>query len=132
MNSVGHNLVGATDGSSGWVSTDLTGTAAAPRNARLAPLGSYGGPTETMPPLAGSPAIGAGTAADYPFTQTPITTDQRGLIRGSVVDIGAVQVSLVVESADGLLVTSAAGLTLPGGQSGGYHTSQTHQRSRPG
>ena len=58
--SQGHNLIGKTNGSSGWVGTDLTGTIAQPLNAMLAPLGNYGGPTETMALLPGSPAIGAG------------------------------------------------------------------------
>jgi hypothetical protein len=55
-------------------------------NALLAPLGSYGGPTLTMPPLPGSPAIDAGAA-------TTLTTDQRGYPRvaGAAVDIGAVE-----------------------------------------
>ncbi len=58
----------------------------------LAPLGNYGGPTQTMALLAGSPAIGAGVIADYPGTTTPITTDQRGLPLDSPnPDIGAFQ-----------------------------------------
>ncbi len=51
-------------------------------NPLLAPLGNYGGPTQTMPPLPGSPAIGAGGA-------TTLTTDQRGFPRTSKSDIGA-------------------------------------------
>jgi hypothetical protein len=53
----------------------------------LAPLGDYGGPTQTMPPLAGSPAI---DAAD---TDDPGGTDQRGFPRfvGGALDIGAVE-----------------------------------------
>lgn len=51
---------------------------------RLAPLGNYGGPTQTMPPLPGSPAIDAGGTTD-------ITTDQRGLPRVSIPDIGAAE-----------------------------------------
>jgi len=52
----------------------------------LAPLGNYGGPTQTMPPLPGSPAIDAGGP-------TTFATDQRGLARivGSAADIGAVE-----------------------------------------
>ena len=56
----------------------------------LAPLGDYGGPTQTMALLAGSPAIDAGdsTAPGLP------TTDQRGFARisGAAVDIGAYEV----------------------------------------
>ena len=37
--SLGNNLIGKTDGSSGWVSSDLTGTIAAPLNPLLAPAG---------------------------------------------------------------------------------------------
>ncbi len=85
--SSGHNLIGKTNGSSGWVGTDLTGTVAQPLNAMLAPLGNYGGPTETMALLPGSPAIGAGVVV------SGVTTDQRGLFRGSRVDIGAFQAS---------------------------------------
>ena len=58
----------------------------------LAPLGNYGGPTQTMPPLPGSPAI---DAADNPAA-IPFGTDQRGLPRFSGVgaDLGAVEVQL--------------------------------------
>jgi predicted outer membrane repeat protein len=53
-------------------------------NPGLAPLGNYGGPTQTMPPLPGSPAIdGGGT--------TILTTDQRGFPRVSTPDIGAAE-----------------------------------------
>jgi hypothetical protein len=77
-------------------------------NPLLAPLGNYGGPTQTMPPMPGSPAIGAGTPYDAPLT------DQRGQPRGSRDDIGACQVSLVVESSSGSADTTAATLSLPG------------------
>jgi hypothetical protein len=81
--SQGHNLVGVTDGSTGWVGSDLAGTAAAPLDPLLAPLGNYGGPTQTMPLLPGSPAIDAGTSTGAP------ATDQRGQGRVGAVDIGA-------------------------------------------
>jgi hypothetical protein len=62
---------------------------------QLAPLGNYGGLTQTMPPLPGSPAICAGLIADVP---SGVTTDQRGFppttTYGSnppCVDSGAVQ-----------------------------------------
>ena len=88
--SQGNNLIGETDGSSGWVGSDLTGTIALPLNPRLSPLGAYGGPTQTILLLPGSPAIGAGSLALIP---TGVTTDQRGdprLFNGKV-DIGAYQ-----------------------------------------
>ena len=86
--SKGHNLIGETDGSTGWVSSDLTGTIAAPLNPLLAPLGNYGGPTQTMALLPGSPAIDAGSNSLIP---SGVTTDQRGLSRivNGTVDIGA-------------------------------------------
>jgi len=49
----------------------------------LAPLGNYGGPTQTMALLPGSPAINAGTSTGAP------ATDQRGVSRLGAVDIGA-------------------------------------------
>ena len=86
--SQGNNLIGATDGSSGWVSSDLTGTVAAPLDAVLAPLGNYGGPTQTMALLPGSPAIDAGNNSLIP---SGVTRDQRGYTRiyHFAVDIGA-------------------------------------------
>jgi len=52
----------------------------------LAPLGNYGGTTQTRPPLPGSPAIDAGGAGCT-------ATDQRGVTRplGSACDIGSVE-----------------------------------------
>jgi hypothetical protein len=86
--SQGNNLIGETDGSSGWVSSDRTGTLAQPLNPLLAPLGNYGGPTQTMALLPGSPAIDAGNNVLIP---AGVTTDQRGLSRivDSAVDIGS-------------------------------------------
>lgn len=51
----------------------------------LAPLGNYGGPTQTMPPLIGSPAI------DPVYSTSSINTDQRGYPRRGPRDIGAVE-----------------------------------------
>jgi hypothetical protein len=60
----------------------------------LGPLGDYGGPTATMPPLADSPAIEAGSnALAVSATGMPLAADQRGLprISGAAVDTGAVE-----------------------------------------
>ena len=58
----------------------------------LAPLGFYGGPTQTMPPLPESPALNAGI-----YLAGEPTTDQRGAPRpatvGNAIDSGAVQIS---------------------------------------
>jgi hypothetical protein len=55
-------------------------------NPLLAPLGNYGGPTQTMPPLLGSPAVDQAAA-------TTLNHDQRGFPRplGLAPDIGAVE-----------------------------------------
>jgi hypothetical protein len=60
-------------------------------NPLLAPIGDYGGPTQTMPPRAGSPAIDNGL--DFAGL---LVTDQRGYprISGAHVDIGAVEAQL--------------------------------------
>lgn len=71
----------------------LVGSAADPLNPDLAPLGNYGGPTQTMPPLPGSLAIDAALANGL----MPVT-DQRGLPRvsGPGPDIGAVELAVPV------------------------------------
>ena len=93
VKSYGNNLVAEIDDtSSGWLSSDRTGTTAQPLKTLLGVLGNYGGPTQTIPLLPGSPAIGAGVKAAYPNTTTPITNDQRGqLLDSPTPDIGAFQ-----------------------------------------
>ena len=90
--SLGYNLIGQTDGSTGWRSTDLTGTSAEPLDPLLGPLQDNGGPTQTQAPLVGSPAIGPGDPS------LDGSVDQRGSLRGwpfplltSAPAIGAVQ-----------------------------------------
>ena len=80
----GVNLLGSTEG----VTTPFAGIVADPM---LSPLGNYGGPTMTMLPLPGSPAIDAGGA-------TALTLDQRGFTRvvGAKVDIGSVETGNVI------------------------------------
>jgi hypothetical protein len=75
--SFGYNLIGVRDGSSGWASTDRTGTAANPIDPRLGPLQDNGGPTPTHAVLAGSPAVGAGDG-DLAYS-----LDQRGTHRSA-------------------------------------------------
>ena len=98
--SLGNNLIGKTDGSSGWIASDLTGTVASPLNALLAPLGNYGGPTQTMALLPGSPAIDAGASSGGNI----LPTDQRGLSRVGNTDIGAFE-------SQGFTLTPVAGST---------------------
>ncbi len=86
VTSLGNNLVSNIAGSSGWKSSDLKGTLRMPLDPLLAPLGNYGGPTQTMALLPGSQAIGKGIAV------SGVTTDQRGVARPKTrPDIGAFQ-----------------------------------------
>ena len=79
-----NNLIGL--GGSGGLTNGVAGNIVGVANALLAPLGFYGGPTETMPLLPGSPALNAGaTGKGIP------TNDQRGLCRMGAIDIGAFQ-----------------------------------------
>ncbi len=94
LNLLGNNIIGVS-GSYGSVTPagapningDYVGTAASPLNPRLAPPGNYGGPTQTMQPLPGSPAL------DFCTNGTSLLIDQRGFIRvvGLFADIGAVE-----------------------------------------
>jgi hypothetical protein len=83
----GHNFINDGTGGSGFADTDLVGTAAFPIDPMLEPLGDYGGPTQTMRPLPGSPVINTGDNTDAP------DTDQRGFPRIVLgfIDIGAVE-----------------------------------------
>ena len=71
-------------------SLTITGTNLTTGDPLLAALGNYGGPTQTMPPLPGSPALDAGADS----ATNSFTTDQRGGWRrsGAGVDIGAVEI----------------------------------------
>lgn len=102
FSSLGFNLIGIGDQSSGWNSSnpDEVGTTAAPINPRLGSLQNNGGPTDTMILLGGSPAIDQGKSFG-------LTTDQRGQPRpfnvpsipnasgGDGSDIGAFELHLV-------------------------------------
>ncbi|HOW75215.1 MAG TPA: IPTL-CTERM sorting domain-containing protein [Candidatus Competibacteraceae bacterium] len=91
--SQGHNLFGE-NGISGVEGGTLTPTDIVPTvgiSAILAPLGDYGGPTQTHLLVPDSPAINAGDNALIP---NGVSTDQRGFprIQNGTVDIGAVEV----------------------------------------
>ena len=79
------------------IPSNLIGTTADPMNPLLGPLADYGGPTQTMALLPGSPAIDAGSNALSidPTTGQPLAYDQRGLPRivNGIVDIGACESS---------------------------------------
>lgn len=97
--SQGFNLIGKTDGSTGFVNgtnNDQAGTNASPLDPLLGPLTANGGPTMTRAPQAGSPAIDKGNSFS-------VATDQRGVLRpvdapsaangaGDLADIGAFEV----------------------------------------
>ncbi len=78
-------------------------------NALLAPLGNYGGPTQTLALLPGSPAIGEGATVDYQGTDTPITKDQTGYMRStSKPSIGAYENEGFTLTADATAATQSA------------------------
>jgi CSLREA domain-containing protein len=94
--SLGHNLIGKTDGGTITpVTGDQFGTIASPLDPLLGVLANNGGPTQTMALLTGSPALNTG---DNTVTGAPasLTTDQRGSgflrLQYSTVDIGAFEV----------------------------------------
>jgi hypothetical protein len=104
--SQGHNLIGKSDDSSGFINgmnNDQVGTIAMPLDPMLGSLQNNGGPTQTMALQMNSPAINAGDdcvtdaahCGDANITQ--LTTDQRGtgFLRksGAHVDIGAFEVN---------------------------------------
>ncbi len=79
-----YNLIGT--GGSGGIVGGSNGNIVGVADPLLALLGNYGGPTQTIALLPGSPAMGAGT------TVSGITADQRGVsLPASGVDIGAFQ-----------------------------------------
>jgi uncharacterized repeat protein (TIGR01451 family) len=75
----------------------------------LGPLGNHGGPTPTVMPLPGSPALHQATNCPPP------TEDQRGRARpfGPGCDIGAVEVSMTIAVTDVSLGEGSGGGTTP-------------------
>jgi hypothetical protein len=98
-----YNLIGK--GGSGGITGGTGGNIVLTGNAApgLAPLGNYGGATQTCPLLPGCPAIDAGSNSLIP---AGLNTDQRGLARivNGTVDIGAVE-------SQGFTLTAATGST---------------------
>ena len=100
--SQGFNLIGITNGSSGWISTDKTGDINNPLDPKLGPLRDNGGLTYTTALLSGSPAIDKGT-------NNAGSKDQRGMSRpldisiisnapgGDGSDIGAYEATLTLD-----------------------------------
>ena len=72
-------------------------------NALVGTLGNYGGPTQTIPLLPGSPAIDAGSVVlAVDANDIPLTTDQRGAgfprVINEAVDIGAFESSFIQQT----------------------------------
>jgi hypothetical protein len=96
VTSRGWNLIGVTDGSSGWTTDDFLGNSTTPLLAWLGPCQDNGGPVWTICPLSGSPA------RDKGFSD--LATDARGgkrivdfpslpnAVNGNGSDIGALEV----------------------------------------
>ncbi|HET6246567.1 MAG TPA: right-handed parallel beta-helix repeat-containing protein [Tepidisphaeraceae bacterium] len=114
----GNNLIGIIDSAAtGFISSDRSGSIASPLQADLGPLANNGGPTQTLLPAAGSPAVDAGSVALLP---SGVATDERGLSRTvtGMLDIGAVEseaapaptteeLAFVEQPADGFVGTLA-------------------------
>lgn len=101
----GYNLIGdaGTTVFTGVMTGNIIGNAAAPIDARLGPLGDYGGVLPTNPPFGGSPAINAGNPAGATaIDNQPLLIDQRGIDRPQCgdPDIGAVETLPVTDPED--------------------------------
>jgi predicted outer membrane repeat protein len=94
------NLIGDGTGMTGLSNggSNLIGSSWFPIDAKLGPLGNYGGPTSTIPLLPTSPAIAQGS--DLLAASAGLTTDQRGLpLYGpgiGTADIGAFKTQYLV------------------------------------
>ncbi|MBX7106303.1 MAG: right-handed parallel beta-helix repeat-containing protein, partial [Gemmataceae bacterium] len=105
------NLIGAYDPSIVTIDTlnNLSGTEAAPLDAKLAPLNNFGGPTRTHGLFSGSPAVDMGSNVNG------LGTDQRGpgftRVVGANPDVGAFEGELKIPSAS----TTLANVNTAGG-----------------
>lgn len=115
---LGGNLIGDGSGMSGIVHGQLgnqVGSGTSPIDPKLAPLGRYGGPLETMALLAGSPALNTGNLnASIPVS------DQRGFSWVGQPDVGALEAGPMLlvtntnDSGSGSLRQQLAAATAPG------------------
>jgi hypothetical protein len=96
-----YNLIGT--GGSGGLTNGVNGNQVGVANPGLGALANNGGPTQTMALLAGSPALDAGSGA------ATTDTDQRGVPRGSVLDIGAYQATATQLTVAGFPSPATAG-----------------------
>ncbi|MCW5961443.1 MAG: CSLREA domain-containing protein [Pyrinomonadaceae bacterium] len=109
IDSEGNNIIGNVGTSTGWETSDLLNI-----DPMLGMLADNGGPTQTMLPMSGSPAIDGGQNCVLDLscaTNNPpqaVVTDQRGTTRpsGANVDIGSVEVAATSASVSGKLQTS--------------------------
>ena len=98
-----YSLIGNTTGNTIMSSTsDVTNVSAGLQST----LGSNGGPTKTLALLPTSAAINTG-GGSY------LATDQRGISRGSVPDIGAFELETIISSTANLPATSTS-ITISG------------------
>ena len=127
--SQGYNLIGRTNNSSGFThATDLVGSDAAPLKPLLGPMQNNGGPTDTMKPLNGSPAVERGQSFGLILDQRSsprridsVFTNAPG---GDGTGIGAVEINFLGggdSNGDGLSddFESFFGITNPAGDNDG-------------
>ena len=107
--SQGYNLIGSISGATvtGTTTGNIVGTTAAPANAWLAPLGFYGGVTQTHALLTTSPAINAGNTATSPVA------DQRGAARVGTADMGAFELNNTANAGTYVAIMPQGVLTVP-------------------
>jgi hypothetical protein len=96
----GYNLIGKSDGSSGFgVTGDQLGSNAMPLDPKLGLLQSNGGPTDTMALMYGSPALDQGLSfgltTDQRGSPRPVDTIFANVVGGDGSDIGAVEMNLL-------------------------------------